>query len=339
MIKSSFKWMFLIVGTMIGAGYASGRELWQFFGPESGLAIVLFAILFSICCYTILLISYQYKTTDYFPVLKILVGKRIAPLYDIMIIVYLFTTTIIMLAGSGVTMEAFQLPYWWGIVFIAIPVVVVFIWDIDGVLSINSIILPLLIVGLLSVLISFIVQQDLSLIGDIQKQSNWIAAFPFTALNILPLVAILGAVGEQIESRKEVLVASIGSGLILGGISLLYNNSLVQIANDIIVYEIPLFAILKHYPYSMFLFISVLLWFAIFTTAVSGTLGLITRVKHRINLPFWMIALMLIGCMIPLTTFGFSALIEYLYPLYGFLNLYILSSLLLYPFLNRYKSK
>ncbi|GAA5416547.1 hypothetical protein Pryu01_01582 [Paraliobacillus ryukyuensis] len=339
MIKSSFKWMFLIVGTMIGAGYASGRELWQFFGPESGLAIVLFAILFSICCYTILLISYQYKTTDYFPVLKILVGKRIAPLYDIMIIVYLFTTTIIMLAGSGVTMEAFQLPYWWGVVFIAIPVVVVFIWDIDGVLSINSIILPLLIVGLLSVLISFIVQQDLSLIGDIQKQSNWIAAFPFTALNILPLVAILGAVGEQIESRKEVLVASIGSGLILGGISLLYNNSLVQIANDIIVYEIPLFAILKHYPYSMFLFISVLLWFAIFTTAVSGTLGLITRVKHRINLPFWMIALMLIGCMIPLTTFGFSALIEYLYPLYGFLNLYILSSLLLYPFLNRYKSK
>ncbi|CQR45812.1 hypothetical protein BN1058_00050 [Paraliobacillus sp. PM-2] len=337
MFKSGMKWIFLIIGTMIGAGYASGRELWQFFGPESGLAIVLFATLFTICCYTILLISYENKTTDYLPVLKILVGKRFAPLYDGMIIIYLFTTTVIMLAGSGVTMEAFRLPYWWGIVFIAIPVVIVFIWDIDGVLSLNSIILPLLIVGLVSVLISFIVKQDLMIFADIKEQGNWIAAFPFTALNILPLVAVLGAIGGQIHSKKEALFSSIGSGVILGSISFLYNSSLVQIANDILVYEIPLFAILKHYPYTMFIFISILLWFAIFTTAVSGTLGLVSRAKEIIRMPMWLMALILVVCMIPLTTFGFATLIEYLYPLYGLLNLYILSSLLLYPFLNRYK--
>ena len=29
---NGLKWMFLIIGTMIGAGYASGRELWEFFG-------------------------------------------------------------------------------------------------------------------------------------------------------------------------------------------------------------------------------------------------------------------------------------------------------------------
>ncbi len=337
MFKSGMKWIFLIIGTMIGAGYASGRELWQFFGPESGLAIIIFTILFTICCYTILIISYENKTSDYLPVLKKIVGKRFAPLYDGMIIIYLFTTTVIMLAGSGVTMEAFRLPYWWGIVFIAIPLVIVFIWDLDGVLSLNSLILPLLIVGLVGVLVSFIMKQDLSIFTDWEKQSNWVAAFPFTALNILPLVAVIGAIGEQVQSKKEVLFSSVGSGLILGSISLLYNNSLVQIANDILVYEIPLFAILKHYPYSMFIFISILLWFAIFTTAVSGTLGMVTRVKELIRLPMWLIALILVVCMIPLTTFGFAVLIEYLYPLYGLLNLYILSSLLLYPFLNRYK--
>ncbi|MFB1051718.1 hypothetical protein [Paraliobacillus sp. JSM ZJ581] len=337
MFKSGMKWIFLIIGTMIGAGYASGRELWQFFGPESGLAIIIFSVLFTVCCYTILMISYENKTSDYLPVLKKLVGKRFTPLYDGMIIVYLFTTTVIMLAGSGVTIEAFRLPYWWGIVFIAIPVVIVFIWDIEGVLSLNSIILPLLIVGLVSVLISFIMKQDLLIFADIEKQSNWVAAFPFTALNILPLVAVLGAVGTQIDSKKEALFSSIGSGVILGSISFLYNSSLVQIANDLLVYEIPLFAILKHYPYTMFIFISILLWFAIFTTAVSGTLGLVSRAREFIQMPMWLIALILIVCMIPLTTFGFATLIEYLYPLYGLLNLYILSSLLLYPFLNRYK--
>lgn len=43
---SGLKWMFLIIGTMIGAGYASGRELWEFFGNESTFAILLFAVLF-----------------------------------------------------------------------------------------------------------------------------------------------------------------------------------------------------------------------------------------------------------------------------------------------------
>ncbi len=28
---NGLKWMFLIVGTIMGAGYASGRELWEFF--------------------------------------------------------------------------------------------------------------------------------------------------------------------------------------------------------------------------------------------------------------------------------------------------------------------
>lgn len=337
MLKSGLKWVFLIIGTMIGAGYASGRELWQFFGPESGLAIVIFTVLFSLCCYSILLISFENKTTHYLPVLKKLVGSRFAPLYDVMIIVYLFSTTVIMLAGSGVTVEAYRLPYWWGILFIAVPVVIVFIWDIDGVLSLNSIILPLLIMGLVSVLLSFILKQDLSIFADIKQQGNWVAAFPFTALNILPLVAVLGAIGEQIKSRQEALFSSIISGLILGLISFLYNSSLVQIADDILVYEIPLFAILKHYPYSMFIIMSILLWFAIFTTAVSGTLGLVTRAKDLINLPLWLMAFLLIGSMIPLTRFGFATLIEYLYPLYGMLNLYILASLLLYPLLNRYK--
>jgi uncharacterized membrane protein YkvI len=55
---NGLKWMFLIVGTVIGAGYASGRELWEFFGAESGLAIVLFAILFTISCAVILTIAW-----------------------------------------------------------------------------------------------------------------------------------------------------------------------------------------------------------------------------------------------------------------------------------------
>ncbi|KGX89239.1 YkvI family membrane protein [Pontibacillus marinus] len=339
MIRSGMKWMFLIVGTMIGAGYASGRELWQFFGHDSGLAILLFTILFSICCYVILSISYEKQSQHYLPVLRTIVGKHLTLLYDGMILLYLFTTTVIMLAGSGATWQAFHFSYWVGILAIAIPLVLVFVWDIKGILSMNSFILPLLIGGLLYVLILFTVQQELSIFAHLGEQKNWTAAFPFTALNILPLIAVLGAVGNQMKVKGEIWIASIGSGMILGTISFIYNNSLIQISEDILLYEIPLFAILKHYPYEMFLFISVLLWIAIFTTAASGMLGLITRFRKRFTGPMWLLALLTLMLMAPLTSFGFSTLIKYLYPLYGLLNLYVLSSLLLYPLTNRYKSQ
>ncbi|SHG72289.1 YkvI family membrane protein [Ornithinibacillus halophilus] len=335
MIKSGFKWMFLIIGTTIGAGYASGRELWEFFGHGSGLAILLFIILFSFSCIVIMNVSYQKQSTEYRPVLKDIVGDKLAKIYDVMIFVYLYTTTVIMLSGSGATGQAFNFPYWWGIVFIVIALIILFLRDITGLLSINQVILPILLIGLLSILLKFTVDQELQLFSHWDEQHNWMAAFPFTALNILPLIAVLGAIGDKVESKKEIWFACIGSGLILGLITYIYNNSLIQIADELLLYEIPLFAILKNYPFQMVIFMSILLWFAIFTTAASGILGIVTRVKSYFQqYPFGLLVIIILLTMIPLTKLGFSNLIGFLYPIYGILNLYVLTRLILYPVWN-----
>lgn len=331
MLRAGFKWMFLIIGTTIGAGYASGRELWEFFGHGSGLAIVLFTIFFIMSCYVIMLISYKRSSTEYSPVLREIVGKRLSLVYDVMIFFYLYTTTVVMMSGSGATGQAFNLPYWWGVLFIAIMLIILFLRDIRGLLSINQFILPVLILGLLYVLLVFIFNEDLRLFSHWHEQQNWASAFPFTALNILPLIAVLGAVGDKISSKKEIWVASVGSGVILGVLTYIYNSSLIQIAEEILVYEIPLFAILVDFPFHMVILMGILLWFAIYTTAASGILGLTTRVASYFNLPFWLLVTIILATMIPLTTVGFSTLVGVLYPLYGLLNLYVLTRILLFP--------
>lgn len=336
MIKAGLKWMFLIIGTMIGAGYASGRELWEFFGTESSLAITLFTILFSICVFVIMSISYQQKTFDYLVVLKLLMGKKLTSLYDYMIILYLFSTTVIMLAGGGATLEVLNFPYWMGIIIIASLLVLLFFWDTKGITLMNSLIIPILIVFLVGILFSFQSLEGYSIQFNINKQTNWPAAFTFTALNILPLVAVMAGVGHEIKSKGEIWIASVGSGGILGGISFLYNESLLRVAHDIMFYEIPLFAILKHYPYFMVLVMSGLLWVAIYTTAAAGVFGLTTRFRKYVSIPLWALAFFLVLIMIPLTTIGFSTLIGVLYPIYGILNLYILAAILLYPLVNKY---
>ncbi|TFJ92282.1 YkvI family membrane protein [Lentibacillus salicampi] len=339
MVRAGLKWMFLIIGTTIGAGYASGRELWQFFGHESGLAILLFAVFFSICCYVIMHVSYQKRSSDYLPVLRDIVGDKLTGVYDVMIFLYLTTTTVVMIAGSGATGQAFDISYWWGVVIITVSLIGLFLKDINGLLAMNQLVLPLLLGGLLYILLLFMNDQGLNVWSHLHEQRNWTAAFPFTALNILPLIAVLGAIGNKVKTKQEIYVAAIGSGLILGIISFIYNSSLIQIADELLLYEIPLFAILKHYPFEILIFMSILLWFAIFTTAASGVFGIVSRIQSWWNAPVWILATVVIIAMVPLTTVGFSTLINYIYPIYGILNLYVLTRLLLYPLWNKSEDK
>ncbi|WP_240376308.1 GerAB/ArcD/ProY family transporter [Bacillus piscicola] len=338
MIVDGLKWMFLIIGTTIGAGYASGREIWQFFGYESGLAIVLFTILFVISCHVVLSISYRHQTSDYAEVLVEILGPRLSKGYDAIIIFYLFTMTGVMIAGGGAALEYFQIPFMGGIVFMCTLLLIIAIRGINGLTSINSLLMPVLIISLAFVLFSFYTLHVDADAVNWQNQRNWPAAFMFTSLNLLPLVAVLGATGRKIKRPGEIWVASVGSGLILGTVSLLYNESLLVAAEDIMLYEIPLFALLESFPRHMTTFMAVLLWTAIFTTAASGLFGLTSRFRSIIALPPWSLALLLLCLMLPVTQFGFSSLIAFLYPLYGFLNLYLLIMVLIHPLYLRKKN-
>lgn len=72
--RAGMKWILLILGSLIGAGYASGQEIWQFFGAESGLAIVLFTIMFIFSSYIVMKISFKVQSTHFLPVLEHLMG-------------------------------------------------------------------------------------------------------------------------------------------------------------------------------------------------------------------------------------------------------------------------
>ncbi|WP_223702775.1 YkvI family membrane protein [Sutcliffiella deserti] len=335
MWKSGFRWMFLILGTVIGAGYASGRELWEFFGAESGLAILLFTIFFTIACYVVLRISRNVQSEHFLPVLEKLVGPKISKLYNVIIVVYLFTTTIVMLAGAGEALKVFFIPYWAGIAIICLLLISLFIYDVKGMITVNVVIIPVIILVLAFVLFRTISSEPFAFSFTNKNQSNWPAAFTFTALNVLPLVAVLSVIGKEVKTRGEVLIASIGSGVILGGISLFYNQTLLIVQSKLEFFEIPLFAIVQSYPYYMIFIMTLLLWVAIYTTAASGLLGLVTRFRESFPLPLWGICIIMLACMVPFTAFGFSVLVAILYPLFGLINLYLLVCILLYPITNR----
>lgn len=96
------------------------------FGAESGLAIVLFTVMFIFSSYIVMKISFKVQSTHFLPVLEHLMGPWLAKIYDILIVFYLFSTTMVMIAGGGVTLQMYKLPFWWGIAPLCIVTVCLF---------------------------------------------------------------------------------------------------------------------------------------------------------------------------------------------------------------------
>ncbi|ATH93922.1 membrane protein [Bacillus glycinifermentans] len=338
MWRAGMKWMLLILGSLIGAGYASGQEIWQFFGDESGLAILLFTIIFTLSTYIVMKISFEEKSEHFLPILEKLIGPMLAKVYDLLIILYLFTTTIVMIAGGGVTLQMFQIPFWAGVGLFALCTAFIFLWGLNGILSVNSYLIPILVAGLLYALISFHAAHQQPWLLNMNRQYNWPAGIAFASLNVLSVVAVLSAVGKELKGLGEARIASLLSGLVFGAISFMYNETLVVLAGQLSHYEIPLFAVLEGAPFPMFMFMTAVLCVAIYTTTVTSILGLSSRFLTLVKWPRWTIALFLLLLMLPFTSFGFSNLIAFLYPIYGLLNLYLLVNILLYPILCKWKN-
>lgn len=328
-MKKIIQLIFLILGTVIGAGYASGREIWLFFGPNSGRAIILFTLIFAVACYSTLKIAYQYQTHHYQQIFDQLFHKSTSWIYDLLMFVYLLLTTIIMIAGSGAVLEVYHIPVWVGIVIMGIMVIWAFSFSIDQVIELNSILVPILISLLLAVLISFLAKEQH--LEYAQQPVNYIKTIAFTSVNLLPIISVIGAIGHKISNKSTVFYTSLISSVILGTVTLIYNYGLTLIQLEIDQFQMPIYGILIRFPNYVLLVVSIIIWVAIFGTVVGLLLGLVTRIKNKYNVSQLKIVMILFTVLTPFAFSGFQTLIELIYPVYGVINSFILLKLILYP--------
>lgn len=331
---------FTIIGTMIGAGFASGREVWEFFasyGQKSAPGLLLAIGLFAVCSFTIMYIGVEVKADHYLQILQELMGKKIAVLFDSLILFYLFSVSVVMFAGSGATFSQWNASYVAGVLVMAVAVYIVLLFDINGLMSMNTVIIPILTSVLIYVCLQYLLGSDepLDVRPFASEESVWPSAVIYSALNVIPLMAVLSTLNTQIRTRKDIWVATLVSTVGLGAVAILLNRALLYVGDEIHLYEIPLFSLLKLYPIAMIAVVTVILWMAIYTTAVSCVHGIMFRMSRMVRLSRPWLALILVLVMIPLSQLGFSVLIKYLYPIYGMLNLFLLGLLILYPISKR----
>lgn len=333
------------IGTIVGAGFASGQEILQFFvsfGIVGVLGIFIITLLFIYFGYVIMDLGWKLNASSHLPVVSNVGGKIAGTFSDIVITFFLFGALTAMIAGSGALFhQQFNLHPVIGSIFMAVITVITVLGGFNNMINSISIIVPFLILAAVLVSIRTLVSNpnltSLTL-NSVERPAllrNWLwASILYTSYNIVPSISILAPLGKSAGNRK-----TIRNGAVLGGVGLGIGALSIFIALcanlDLVKnLEIPMIMIASRISVPVRAFYAIVLIAEIYTTAVGDLYGFAARLC---NMKTKKAALVIIGSSVLAfisSLAGFSNLVKYLYPTIGYCGVVTLICLVY----NRLKS-
>lgn len=148
---NTLKVVFVIIGTLIGAGFASGQEIYTFFfsfGKKGLYGILLSSSIIGIIIYKTLKIIYKNNINNYKEFLNYLEkNEKINNITNSIINTFILISFYIMIAGFGAYLQQeLQLHSIIGSSILAILCLVLFKANLKGLVKVNEILMPILII-------------------------------------------------------------------------------------------------------------------------------------------------------------------------------------------------
>lgn len=330
-------------GLVFGAGFASGREHLTFFlrhGPLGILGLIFSAALISFCGWAVMGICVKENIGSYKEFMKLVFGKKLGGILDIITGVFIFVIFSAMLAGTGALGgQALGLPFSAGVFAAAILVFIVLLFDLRGMVEINTIVTPILVVGTLIVgLYSiFSATQPAAAFGGIID--SWpTSALVYASYNMLPAAAVLSSMPALVTNKSIARWGGLLGGIFLGVIGIVMSLALFTNLAFVRELELPMLALALELGHIMGYLYMFLLFLAILTTAVTNGFSLTAWLSSRINLSPLSLKILITLAAIAAAHAGFSNIVSKAYAFFGFLGLYVMFATLIYFIRNHNKS-
>ncbi|MBI2874584.1 MAG: hypothetical protein HYY09_05815 [Firmicutes bacterium] len=330
------------VGTVVGAGFASGQEIAQFFGrsePKSLWGILLATLLFALCGELILNLSARGRATHYGEFLREVCGRSLGKFYDTGSFVFFSGVLLVMMSGSGALWrEIFGFTYLLGVLALTGPVLISLTFGTRGVAKLNLIVVPFLILFIVALCtLALGGWQGLRSEFDTGLRASeaigfsgrwWFQAFIFVGNNLLLSSAVLFSLARG-KDRAAVRGSGILGGFLLGLLALpVY---LVTASGRYPLGEVPLYAAASSLGWGGEWIYSSALWLALLTTSVGAAQGLVGRLQASGGRG-WVWLALTIALLSLAATRGFPTLVRQVYGSFGVLSLPFLAMLVLKGF-------
>ena len=315
----------VIIGALIGAGFASGQEIFSFFyiyGKNGIYGILIMSILIGIFIYKSLKIIYQKQVYNYNDFLNLFIkNTKIRNVILWIVNVLLLVSFYIMVAGFGAYFEQeIGINRIIGSIVLNLLCVIVFFSNIKGVLKASNLIVPFLIFFIFFIGIKNIVQ--IRTIDFYQMKNNWILSMIiYNSYNFILLMPVLISLKKQITKEKNIKKVSILVTIIILILSiniffLLLNANIKEIENQ----EMPIVYIISNYFNKYKKIYAFIVLASIFTTAISVGIGFLQNISKNSNSYPQFVLFMCITSLL-MSNIGFSKLLNFIYPVFGYIGI------------------
>lgn len=299
------------VGTVVGAGFASGQEIYQFFSRHGSMGtwgMALSGALLFLLGRSALLAGARGRVA-----LPELLASRYRPAVarwldraaSVLLVVGLVAVTAA--GGSvlhlllGVPAPVASLPTLAGVVLVAER-------GSGAVLRANALLVP----ALLLVTVVVTAGAPHTLVG-VSTPGWWLSTGLYVSYNLFTALVVLLALGAALpEGRGATRAAALGAGL-LTALGLAIHSTLLAVPGQQAL-ELPLLALARHLAGPWWLADTITMYAALFTTGVAEAFGLATR--HGRRATRWAVLLW------PLTWLGFAGWVRWGYSVMGVLALW-----------------
>ena len=327
----------MFVGAIMGAGFASGREIWQFFGvfgKQGRIGILLIAVLFVVLGMMTAYLARILGTNDMGRIIAPGGNPKIENLVSWFMAIMLFTVLINMTAAGGALLhQNFGISRLVGGVLIGVLVIVTVLGEFERISKVFRYIMPVLFAAV--ILIS-VLAVTANLGASAQREpvkpspiaGNWIlAACLYISYNILAMIPIVATSSVNAKSEKSAMLGSGLGGIFLGVLAFTIVLALQKDMQFAQAMDMPMLAYAGRISKGAGIIYSVLLFAAIYASATSNFYGFTTKLRTDEKKSRKVILSACLAFLLGLV--GFKNVVAYMFPIEGYLGFAIIAMLLL----------
>lgn len=344
-LRSTFEVAVVFIGTIVGAGLASGKEITQFFtsfGLSSFIGILVCGLFYVAMGSILSKISISYKLNSYSEAMNTISPNFFGKLTGIITTLYLISSASIILAGSGALInQFFGIPKLLGSILMMILAIFFLLRGTDGLIEVNSFIVPLLLFTITTIFILYLIFwrdmfsfEFLSKFPPVKKGIT-VSTILYAGYNILCSSGVIVPLSTKVNNKKTMFWGILFGATGLAILSVIINLLLMANQPYIYKYEIPLLNVAERFGNVIQALLLVIILLEMFSTEVSDVYSISKTLKQSFNIDFKKGIFIIMAIALPISQIGFTSLISTLYPFFGVLSLIFITQCIIFYFKHK----
>lgn len=332
-MKTSLKIGAAYIGGIVGAGFASGQEILQYFtyyGWTGFLGILVGTILFAWLGYQLASLGSTLQSTSHKEAILQLGGRYFGTVVDYIIILACLNASVVMIAGGGsILNQLFNVPVVIGSIIVLVLVAITLCLDVQRIIEVIGSVTPFfvlmtIILAIYSLSTSDITALDMQQVAkpELTASPNWaLSGVLYVSYNVIFAVALLTVMGGSVKDPKVAGMGGLIGGLGLGVLVLLMNLGLIVKLDQVSTVDMPTLLLAKEISPVLSIIMGLILFAMVFNTAAGGLYVFTTRFVNPKNKNFKLYVILFCLLAFVLSFVGFSKLVGTVYAWFGYLGI------------------